>query len=633
MLQISDITYRIGKRVLLDSASASMPTDARIGFVGRNGTGKSTLLGLITGRIEPESGKISVPRRWRVGGVAQEAPSGPQSLIETVLAADTERAALLTELEGKLDPFRHAEIETRLADMGAHAAPARAARILAGLGFSPAVQEGPTSALSGGWRMRVALAAVLFSEPDLLLLDEPTNYLDLEGTIWLENYLKTYPHTVLIVSHDRELLNAVAEWTLHLEGGKLNLYRGGYNAFERQRAERMAQASSMRVKQENERKHIQSFIDRFRAQATKARQAQSRIKALARLQPIPAAIEDPTIPIRFPVPEDVAPPIITMERVQLGYAPGKPVLRDLTLRIDADDRIALLGSNGNGKSTFSKLLAGVLPPLEGEVVRARKLKVGYFAQHQLDALRPKDTPFNHLRDLAPLESESKVRARLGSFGFSADKADRAVETLSGGEKTRLLLALCTFHGPQLLILDEPTNHLDVDSREALVHALNDYRGAVVMVSHDTHLVEACADRLWLVSEGRVRPFDDDLEGYRRLIIQGTLDGPRDKKEKSGSGTNKAQERRDAAQRREKLKPLRQQIQKLEREVERLIQERDRLDQVLASGDLFGADPRKGEEIAKARAETLRAIEEAEARWIEAQEDYDAQMAELEAASA
>ena len=630
MLQISEITYRIGSRVLLERASASIPTDARIGFVGRNGTGKSTLLALITGRLEAESGEISVPRRWRIGSVAQEAPSGSQSLIDTVLAADTERAALLTELEGELDPFRHAEIETRLADMGAHAAPARAARILAGLGFSPAVQAGPTSALSGGWRMRVALAAVLFSEPDLLLLDEPTNYLDLEGTIWLENYLKSYPHTVLIVSHDRELLNAVAQWTLHLEAGTLNLYRGGYDAFERQRAERMAQASAMRAKQESERRHIQSFIDRFRAQATKARQAQSRIKALARLQPIPAAIEDPTIPIRFPVPEDVTPPIITMERVQLGYAPGKPVLRDLNLRIDADDRIALLGANGNGKSTFSKLLAGVLRPLDGEVVRARKLKVGYFAQHQLDALRPKDTPFNHLRDLIPMEADARVRARLGSFGFSADKADRAVETLSGGEKTRLLLALCTFHGPQLLILDEPTNHLDVDSREALIHALNDYKGAVVMVSHDTHLVEACADRLWLVADGRVKPFEDDLEGYRRLVIQGTLEGPRERKEKSAPGTNKAQERRDAAQRREKLKPLRQQIQKLEREVERLVKERDRIDGLLASGDVFGTDPKKGEEIARARADILRAIEDMEARWLESQDEYDTRLAALEA---
>ena len=633
MLRISDITYRIGERVLLDQASASLPADARIGLIGRNGAGKSTLLALISRRLDPESGEIEVPRRWRIGAVAQEAPSGPQSLIDTVLAADTERASLLAELERAPDPFRHAEIETRLADMGAHAAPARAARILAGLGFSPEVQEGPAQALSGGWRMRVALAATLFCEPDLLLLDEPTNYLDLEGTIWLESYLKSYPHTVVIVSHDRELLNAVAEWTLHLEGGKLTLYRGGYDAFERQRAERLAQASAIRTKQEAERRHIQSFIDRFRAKATKARQAQSRIKALARLKPIPAAIEDPAIPIRFPTPDDIPPPVITMERVQLGYQPGKPVLRDLSLRIDADDRVALLGANGNGKSTFSKLLAGLLAPQSGDVVRARKLKVGYFAQHQLDALRPKDTPYNHLRELMPLEAEDRVRARLGGFGFSADKADRAVETLSGGEKTRLLLALSTFHGPQLLVLDEPTNHLDVDSREALIHALNDYPGAVVLVSHDTHLVEACADRLWLVAEGRVKPFDGDLEDYRRLVLQGPQVEAREGASRTQPANSKSQGRRDAAKRRETLKPLRQDIQALEREIERLTKDRDRLDGLLATGDLFVKDPKKGEETARARATTVKALDEAEGRWLELQDLYETQLAALEAEGA
>ena len=618
MLRIQDLTYRIGDRVLFDDASIVLPANQLVGFVGRNGAGKSTLLALITGALDPEGGSIEMPRRQRVGGVAQEAPSGPQSLIETVLAADTERAALLAEAE-TADGARRGEIEARLTDIGAHSAPARAAKILAGLGFDTATQAGPVSALSGGWRMRVALAAVLFSEPDLLLLDEPTNYLDLEGTIWLESYLKTYPHTALIVSHDRDLLNNVVDHILHLEGGKLSLYRGGYDQFERQRAERIALVAAARTKQEAERKHLQSFVDRFRAKATKARQAQSRIKALAKLKPITLALDDATVPITFPQPEELPPPLLTMESVSAGYAPGKPVLRDLSLRVDSDDRIALLGSNGNGKSTFAKLVSGALAPEAGEILRGRKLRIGYFAQHQLDALRAHETPFQHLQPLMQDVPVARVRARLGSVGFSADKADRPVSTLSGGEKTRLLLALATVHAPQLLVLDEPTNHLDVDSREALVQALNDFEGAVLFISHDRHLIDACADRLWLVANGRIRPFDDDLDAYRRLVLTGGADSASAEKERTQPALSKADQRRAAADARERLKPLRQKVQDAERRVASLTKERERIDAELADGSLFARDPAAANEKLKRRADIVREIGIAEDAWLDANE--------------
>jgi ATP-binding cassette subfamily F protein 3 len=546
-----------------------------------------------------------------------------------VLAADTERAALLAELETEPDGHRHAEIEMRLVDIGAHAAPARAAKILSGLGFDTPALTRPVSDLSGGWRMRVALAAVLFSEPDLLLLDEPTNYLDLEGTIWLEGFLKTYPRTSLIVSHDRDLLNKVSEWTLHLEHGKLTLYRGGYDQFERQRAERLNQQQAAKDKQDAQRKHIQAFVDRFRAKASKARQAQSRLKVLAKLTPIAAVVEDPAIPIRFPEPAPAAPPLITFEQVIAGYVPGKAVLRDVNLRIDQDDRIALLGSNGNGKSTFAKLLAGALAPQSGEIVRARKLKVGYFAQHQLDALHADESPYQHLRELMPDAPEHKVRARLGSFGFSADKADRAVETLSGGEKTRLLLAMVTFAAPELLVLDEPTNHLDIDSREALIHALNEYQGAVLMISHDPHLVEACADQLWLVAGGVIRPWEDDLEAYRRYVITGKMEAPPPAEVKPN--INKAEARREAALRREKLKPLKQKITALEQEVARLSKERKAIEKALGNPEIYAKDPKKAQEVVQQSGALLRALSVAEEQWLAAQEEYDAGMKEAEEA--
>ncbi|MGL4975350.1 MAG: ABC-F family ATP-binding cassette domain-containing protein, partial [Bosea sp. (in: a-proteobacteria)] len=482
--------------------------------------GKTTLFRIITGELATEGGSISLPKGLRIGGVAQEAPGGPETLIEVVLAADTERAALLTESETAKDPMRIAEIETRLADIEAHAAPARAATILYGLGFSEEAQQRPCSDFSGGWRMRVALAAVLFSAPDLLLLDEPTNYLDLEGTLWLYDYLARYPHTILVVSHDRELLDTCVDHILHLDQGKLTMYRGGYSSFERQRAEQQALLVKMRDKQQAERAHLQAFVDRFKAKASKARQAQSRVKRLEKLQPVAAIVDRQVLPFSLPGPErPMSPPMVVMNNVTAGYG-ERIVLSRLNLTLLPDDRVALLGSNGNGKSTFCKLIGGRLEELSGELRRSAKLKTAYFAQHQLDELRLDETPVDHLRSLMPDVPESKVRAKAAQIGFPAQKAETPVKNLSGGEKARLMLGLAAFDGPHLLILDEPTNHLDIDSRSALMEAINDYSGAVMLVSHDRFLIEACADRLWLVTDGTVKNFDGDLDDYRELVLSG-----------------------------------------------------------------------------------------------------------------
>ncbi|HEX2337059.1 MAG TPA: ABC-F family ATP-binding cassette domain-containing protein, partial [Hyphomicrobiaceae bacterium] len=499
MLHINDLSYRIEGRLLFDQATAGIASGHKVGLVGRNGSGKTTLLRLIAGELSPDEGRVNVPRATRIGSVAQEAPGGPESLIDFVLAADRERTRLLAEAETAHDPGRIADIHERLSDIDAHAAPARAARILAGLGFDEAAQQRPCSEFSGGWRMRVALAAMLFTEPELLLLDEPTNYLDLEGTVWLEEYLRDYPHTVLIVSHDRELLNRSVSSILHLQQGKLTLYTGGYDTFEQTRREQQRLDLKLKKKQDDERRHIEAFIIRFKAKASKATQAQSRVKALARMQPIAELIEERVIPFVFPNPaKALASPLIRLEGAAAGYEPGRPVLQGLNLRLDADDRVGLLGANGNGKSTFAKLIAGRLPPMAGRRYGSDKITVAYFAQHQMEDLPPRQTPYEHMRELMPDATEAQKRAKLGALGFGIDKADTRAQNLSGGEKARLLLALATFHRPHLLILDEPTNHLDVDAREALVRALNDYEGAVILISHDRHLMDACADRLWIV---------------------------------------------------------------------------------------------------------------------------------------
>jgi len=625
MLVLDDISIRVAGRLLLDGASARIPDGARVGLVGRNGIGKTTLFRAVAGEIGVEHGTIGMPSRARIGRLAQEAPSGPESLVEVVLAADIERTSLLAEAETAHDPHRIAEIQTRLADIGAHAAPARAASILAGLGFDAAAQQRPCTDFSGGWRMRVALAAVLFSEPDLLLLDEPTNYLDLEGTLWLTDHLARYPRTVIVISHDRDLLDDAVDWILHIDGGKLALYRGGYTSFARQRAERQALNAAAAKKQETERKHLQAFVDRFKAKASKARQAQSRVKKLAKLTPIAAIANDDVRPIQIPPPaKPLSPPIIALDRVSVGYEPGKPVLRRLNLRIDTDDRIALLGPNGNGKSTLAKLLAGRLAPFDGTVTRPDRIEVAYFAQHQLDELIPAQSVYDHVRRLMPDAPEAKVRARAGGIGFSGDRADTPVENLSGGEKARLLLGLATFAGPHLIILDEPTNHLDIDSRAALIEAINDYPGAAILVSHDRHLIEACADRLWLVGEGTVAPYEGDLDDYRRLVL-GRDARAGDEREGSGNKVSRTDQRRAAAEKREELKPLKRRIDAAEKAVAKLTSDIATIDAQLAS-DLFARDPAKATALSKTRAEAAAALARAEEDWLTASAAYEGAMA-------
>ncbi|MGV6873662.1 ABC-F family ATP-binding cassette domain-containing protein [Pseudochelatococcus sp. B33] len=625
MLQINDLTYRLGARLILDHADAVIPPGARVGLVGRNGAGKTTLFKLLLGELASESGTISLPRGQRIGAVAQEAPGGPESLLDVVLAADLERAALIREAESTTDNLRRAEIETRLVDIGAHSAPARAASILHGLGFDAEAQARPCASFSGGWRMRVALAAVLFTEPDLLLLDEPTNYLDLEGTLWLYDYLGRYPYTALIISHDRELLDACVDHILHLDRGKLTLYRGGFTAFDRQRRERQALVAKARVRQEAERKHLQSFVDRFRAKASKAKQAQSRIKRLEKMEPIAAITEEESIPFHLPGPErPLSPPIIAMEGAAAGYG-ERIVLDRINLTLLPDDRVALLGANGNGKSTFAKLLSGRLEPMKGTVTRAAKLRVAYFAQHQLDELNPAATPLQHIAALMPEATEAQQRSRAASLGFPVAKAETPVAQLSGGEKARLLLGLAAFGAPHLIILDEPTNHLDIDSRQALIEAINDYSGAVVLISHDRFLIEACADRLWLVSDGSVKPYDGDMDDYRRFVLAGGAPPARESAATPAGGGEKADRRREAARTRSALAPLRKRIETLEARIDKLSDGIARIDAALAAPDTFSRNPEKAAELAKMRSDAALALAQAEEEWLAAS-------AELEAAS-
>ncbi|MBV9203475.1 MAG: ABC-F family ATP-binding cassette domain-containing protein [Alphaproteobacteria bacterium] len=621
MLTLSGVTYRIAGRTLVDQASAQIPDGAKVGLIGRNGAGKSTLLDLIRGAFQPDGGSIELARGCRVGFLAQEAPGGGASAIETVLSADRERAQLLAEREARTGPLRAVEIETRLIEIDGHSAPSRAARILAGLGLDEAMQRRPLSDLSGGWRMRVALAALLFAEPDLLLLDEPTNHLDLEAALWLERFLRNYRRTLILVSHDRRFLDAVTTTTLHLQHGKLTAYSGGFDAYLRARTEAARRLEALAKQQALERQKLQAFVDRFRYKASKARQAQSRLKALARLEPIVLPAEEAPTRIIFPEPPQLSPPLISLDRVAVGYVPGKPVLSRLDLRLDPDDRIALLGANGNGKTTLARLLAGRLAPVAGQVTRSPKLCCGFFAQHQIEEMQPEASPFDHLSALMPDRPPEAVRARLGSFGFGQDKAFTRVADLSGGERARLNLALATYDSPALLILDEPTNHLDIESRDALVRAVNDFPGAVVLVSHDRHLVELVAERLWLVADGTVRSFDGDLDDYERQVLDdgGRAHGMRSRDPEPG---DRRAARRLAAERRRELEPLRQIARRAEELIIRLIEEREAIDRVLAVP--LGA---AGGGIApaaalKRRAELMRLIERAEGEWLAADESIE-----------
>jgi ATP-binding cassette subfamily F protein 3 len=611
MLRIDDISYSIAGRPLLDGASVTIPEGHKVGIVGRNGAGKTTLFRLIRGELTLDGGTISLPERARIGGVAQEVPGNEVSLLDTVLAADTERAALLAEAETATEPGRIADIQTRLADIDAWSAEGRASSILRGLGFTDAEQQMPCSAFSGGWRMRVALAGVLFSRPDVLLLDEPTNYLDLEGALWLESYLQRYPHTVIIISHDRGLLNRAVGSILHLEGKKLTLYSGGYDNFARQRAEQRALQAAAAKKQDARRAHLQSFVDRFKAKASKAKQAQSRVKMLEKMEKITAPEDAARTVFTFPSPEELSPPIIRIEGGSVGYG-DRTVLSRLDLRIDQDDRIALLGRNGEGKSTLAKLLSDRMSLQAGTMTRSSKLRIGFFAQHQVDELHLDETPIDHLRRERPDEAPARLRARLAGFGLGADQAETEVGRLSGGQKARLTLLLATLDAPHLLILDEPTNHLDIESREALVEALTAYTGAVVRVSHDMHLLSLVADRLWLVKDGGVAPFEEDLEAYRALLLS------------ANSGPQKA-EKKEKPKRasRDKILALKAEVRKCEERVEKLQDIAMKLSGKLADPALYEGDKVGELEVWNRKyAEVSEATERAEALWMAALEKLE-----------
>ncbi len=612
LLSLSGLTLRVGGRVLLDRADLNVEAGTRIGLVGRNGAGKSTLLRAISGELAPDGGEIRLAARARMAQVRQEAPSGPATLLETVLQGDTERLALLAEAE-TAEPMRLAGIHDRLRAIGADAAPARAATILAGLGFDTTAQGRAVQEFSGGWRMRVALATALFANPDLLLLDEPTNHLDLEATLWLESWLAKFPGAAIVVSHDRGMLDRAVEAIAHLDRQKLSLTPGGYTEFVRIRTEQAMQHARAAERIAAQRAHMQSFVDRFRAKATKARQAQARLKALEKMPPLENVIEDAPTRFVFPEPARLAPPILTLERVSTGYD-GTPILSGLSLSVDMDDRIALLGSNGNGKSTLAKLLAGRLAPLSGEIRRSGKLRVGYFAQHQSEELIANESPVHHIARALPRATPPQLRAQLARFGLDADRADTPTANLSGGEKARLLLALATRDAPQLLILDEPTNHLDIDAREALVRALADFEGAVLLITHDPHLVELVADRLWLVADGTVRAYDGDLDDYRTLTAERAR-GPR-----APTTITRTDDRRARAEARQAVAPLRRQVRDAEAAIEKLARERTAIEARLADPTLYAAGRAKEVTQANTRlAEIAREITNAEAVWMAAEE--------------
>ncbi|TCP34290.1 ABC-F family ATP-binding cassette domain-containing protein [Sphingomonas sp. BK235] len=617
MLNLNGITVRLGGRTILDGATAALPPGSRVGLIGRNGAGKSTLVRVIAGQLEPDDGSADMPKGARLGYIAQEAPAGDATPFDTVIAADLERAALMIESETCEDPDRLGDVYERLIAIDAYTAPARAAQILIGLGFDEEMQQRPLDSFSGGWKMRVALAALLFSQPDLLLLDEPSNHLDLEAVMWLEDFLKSYPATIVVVSHERDFLNNVVDHILHLQGGKITLYPGGYDAFERQRAERMAQLEAARANQAAQREKLQAYIAKNSARASTAKQAQSRQKMLAKMQPIAEMANDPTLSFGFPDPSELRPPLITLDLASVGYN-ATPILKRLNLRLDPDDRVALLGRNGNGKTTLARLLAAQLTPLEGAMNATPKMKVGYFTQYQVEELDTDDTPLEHMTRIMRGATPAAVRAQLGRFGFSGDKATTKVGKLSGGERARLALALITREAPHLLILDEPTNHLDVDAREALVQALNAYSGAVVLVSHDRHMLELTADRLVLVDEGTAREFDGSLDDYIAFVLKGDPAKP---------GMSKAERKADkkaAAERRDRDAALRKTVRELEAEIARLTAERSGIERAMA--DPSGADPRwRGKamgELSRMRGDVQAVLDTVELRWMEASETLE-----------
>jgi ATP-binding cassette subfamily F protein 3 len=620
MLQITNLTFNAWGRQFLDDASVSLPPGSKVGLVGRNGIGKSTLFKIVLGELAGNGDEVSLPKTARVASVDQEHPATPVSVLDTILEADVERHDLMTRLD-TAEPEEMGEIWMRLIEIDAESAPARASEILVGLGFSQEDIQRPMSHFSGGWRMRVALAAALFAEPDLLLLDEPTNYLDLEGALWLESRLKKYPHTALIISHDREMLNEVCTHILHLANRKLELYTGNYDQFEKARAEKARLQLSAKAKQDAERAHLQAFVDRFKAKASKAAQAQSRMKRLAKMEPVSTTIEERVAPFTLPSPpRPLAPPLIRLERANVGYETGKPILRNLNLRMDLDDRIGLLGVNGAGKSTFAKMIAGALNVSDGELHRDRKMRVGWFHQHQIEAMDPTDTPLEIIRRAMPDAPESARRSKLAQFGLGYEKQETTVASLSGGERARLLLNMVAMDAPHILILDEPTNHLDIDSRRALLDALNDYSGAVILITHDRSLMELVADRLWLAADGTVKPFDGDMDDYAKFVLDRAKQlgmKPSQVKNEPVAAAPAAAPKTDKKKSGPSPSTLRHAVKKAEETLARLTADVARIDDDLANAAV--SDPKKLEGLTRARAKTQSDLEAAEAAWLAAEE--------------
>ncbi len=615
MLRITDLVLDAWGRRFFDHATVALPTGAKVGLVGRNGAGKSTLFKVILGQLSAGGGDIDLPKAARIGSVDQEHAATPIPLLDTVLAADTRRATLIAALE-TAPPERIADIYQGLADIEADRAPARASEILSGLGFSNDDLSRPMAEFSGGWRMRVAMAAALFAEPDLLLLDEPTNYLDLEGALWLEARLRKYPRTALIISHDRELLDHSVDGILHLTEGRLEYYTGGFSEFERQRAEKIRLQTAMKTKIDAKRAHMQAFVDRFRASAAKARQAQSRLKMIARLQDVAPSIENNVAPFLIPSPtRPLAPPLVRLEGVEVGYG-GAPILKRLNLRMDVDDRIGLLGVNGTGKSTFARMIAGDLKISAGQMHRDRRIKVGWFHQHQIEAMDPQDTPLAIIRRALPDATEAQRRSRLAQFGMTMEKVETTVANLSGGERARLLLNMVAMEKPHLLILDEPTNHLDIDSRRALTEALNDYAGAVILITHDRSLMEMVADRLWLVADGSVKPFDGDMDDYAKFVL--------DRARNAGKPAAKiaATPLAAAGQAKAAAAPLKRKLEATEQVLARETKLVAELDESLAMPSVYN-DPARLLETQRRRARTVERLAEAEAKWVAAAEAYEA----------
>jgi ATP-binding cassette subfamily F protein 3 len=622
MLQINDLTFDAWGRRFFDHATVSIPVGAHVGLVGRNGVGKSTLFKLILDQLHAGDGEIGYPKNARIASVDQEHPATPVSLLDTVLAADEERERLTNELE-TAEPEHMGEIYARLYEIGADRAPSRASEILSGLGFSNADLSRPMAEFSGGWRMRVALAAALFAEPDLLLLDEPTNYLDLEGALWLESRLKKYPHTAVIISHDREILNNSCDHILHLADGKLTIYTGGYDSFERQREEKARLQEANKAKVDAQRAHLQAFVDRFRAKASKATQAQSRLKMLQKLPPVSSVVAEHVAPFILPSPErPLAPPLLRLEGVSAGYD-ETPILKHLNLRLDLDDRIGLLGVNGAGKSTFAKLIAGALKPQSGEFTRSARLKVGWFHQHQIEALNPKDTPLDIIRTVMPEASEASRRARLAQYGLGHQKVETTVDSLSGGERARLLLNLVALEAPHLLILDEPTNHLDIDSRRALLDALNEYEGAVILITHDRSLMELVADRLWLASDGSIAPFDGDMDDYAKFVIDRAKQAGKAPTQVRAAAPVEAPKPPPPPKTKVPTGTARRRAESAEAALARATAAVAELDKALTDPKVFTDNPAKAAELGRKREQAQVALDKAEQEWLEAVEAYEA----------